>query len=154
MIIETNNIPPELSGGTLRILCAVHDLGEPTCEEIAERIHTSLAAVHMGSGYAEVSALLSRGHYKDDERDYTVQLTDIGAAIVNRLKPENSTDISKELLEALRAITEHPLVDLHDIACDVQDKEGKGWGGDLTHQWHGALIMAAKAITKAKEAGV
>ena len=88
MIIETNNIPADLSGGTLKILCAVADNPGCSCTDVAEVIGITTAGVTGGVDMAETCQLIVRKPHSSDRRKWSLQLTDIGAAIVERLKPE------------------------------------------------------------------
>ncbi len=88
MIIDTNNIPPSLTGGILRLLCAIHDNPNSTCAEIAEAVDRSTAAITGLMDHAEILHLAYRLPHESDRRKWSLELTDIGQAMVEKLKPE------------------------------------------------------------------
>lgn len=90
MIIETNNIPPTLSGGTLKIICSIADNPGCSCTDVAEAIGVSTAAVTGGVDVAEVCQLAARVPNESDRRKWSLQLTDVGQAMVEKLKPEGA----------------------------------------------------------------
>ena len=90
MIIETNNIPPTLSGGTLKILCAVASDPGCSCTDVAEQIGITTAGVTAGVDVAETCQLILRIPHQEDRRKWSLQLTDIGEAMVKNLQPEGA----------------------------------------------------------------
>jgi DNA-binding MarR family transcriptional regulator len=87
MIIETKNIPTSLSGGTLKLICVVGDSPGIHCSMAAELLGVSPAAVTQCADVAEVARLLERRPAEGDRRVRALHLTDIGEAVVEKLKP-------------------------------------------------------------------
>lgn len=90
MIIETNHIPPTLSGGTLKLICTVADLPGCSCTDVAERLGVSLAAITGLVDVAEICQLVIRVSHPEDRRKWSLQLTDIGEAMVMKLQPKEA----------------------------------------------------------------
>ena len=55
-----------------------------------------------------------------------------------------------ELLEALKALTTNPHINLGDLVYKVRDSEGEGWDGPQVKAWSDAVQAAEAAIAKAE----
>lgn len=55
-----------------------------------------------------------------------------------------------DLLEALKALTSNPHVDLGGLVYKVRDSEGEGWDGPQVKHWSDAVQAARAAIAKAE----
>jgi hypothetical protein len=58
-----------------------------------------------------------------------------------------------ELLEALKALTSNPHVDLGGLVYQVRESEGEGWDGPQVTNWSNAVQSAIAAIAKAEGRG-
>ena len=58
-----------------------------------------------------------------------------------------------ELLEALKALTTNPHVNIGDLVYRVRESEGEGWDGPQVKAWSDAVQAATAAIAKAEGRG-
>jgi len=55
------------------------------------------------------------------------------------------------LLDALKAISSNPHVNLGDLIYQVREREGMGWDGDAVKAWSDACDKVDAAIAKAEQ---
>lgn len=88
MIIESNNIPPGLTGGVMKLLCFISEKPGSNCNAIAESLGVTASNITSVMDTAERCNLAVRVRKPGDRRMYSCQLTDVGIGIVDQLKPE------------------------------------------------------------------
>jgi hypothetical protein len=72
---------------------------------------------------------------------------------MNSPMPSSLIAAAPELLEALKALTSNPHVDLGGLVYQVRDREGEGWDGPQVTNWSNAVQAAKAAIAKAEGRG-
>jgi hypothetical protein len=55
-----------------------------------------------------------------------------------------------ELLDALKAISNNPHIDLGDLVYTVRDREGEGWAGRYVHEWNDACAKINELLKDIK----
>lgn len=85
MTIETKNIPPDLTGGTIRLLGAVSDKPGVNRTEAAEMLGLSSHALIECANMAETCGLIEVAK-SDDFRKRELYLTKAGQVIVDGMK--------------------------------------------------------------------
>jgi len=92
MIIESNNIPPGLTGGVMKLLCFISENAGSNCHAIAEALNVTPSNITSVMDTAERCHLAVRVRKPGDRRMYSCQLTDIGIGIVDQLKPQEDSE--------------------------------------------------------------
>lgn len=91
MIIDSQNIPPQISGATIKALCHLTEAGETRATDLANLVGFSTAAATGLIDRGEKLGLMERGRTPEDRRVVTARLTAAGRELVERLKPETET---------------------------------------------------------------
>jgi len=88
MIIETNRIPAEFSGSTLKALCHLAEVGEARIGDLAKAARVSTAASTGLVDRAKQRGLVERIASAEDRRSIVIRLTQLGLDRVEAMKPE------------------------------------------------------------------
>lgn len=91
MIIETTNLPGDLSVSTVKVLCHLHECGHDTMVELAKVTNTSTPAITYLIDRAEAIGLVERFSVEGDRRKTGARLTEEGIDLVERFKPQPET---------------------------------------------------------------
>ncbi len=88
MIIDTNRIPSEISGSTLKALCHLAEVGEARIGDLAKAAGVGTAASTGLVDRAEKRGLVHRMASAEDRRSIVIRLTQRGLDEVASMRPE------------------------------------------------------------------
>jgi DNA-binding MarR family transcriptional regulator len=87
MIIDTDRIPPEFAGSTIKCMCHLAETGESRAGQLAGVTGLTTAAITGMIDRLLAQGLVHRHHCPRDRRAILVSLTDHGVAQVNSMRP-------------------------------------------------------------------
>jgi DNA-binding MarR family transcriptional regulator len=96
MIIDSNRIPADMAGSTLKGLCHLHEVGEARPTDLAKEVGFTTASATGLIVRAEEAGLVMRGRIPGDRRSSSIQLTKRGREFVEGLRPADDTVANRE----------------------------------------------------------
>lgn len=101
MIIDSKNLPPNLRGNAIKVLCYLAEVGGSKMTDIAQAAGFSTAACTGCADTAEKQGLINRVHCREDRRVVLLGLTDRGRELVESWRPQPEPVEAPELEEAV-----------------------------------------------------